>query len=130
MNQTPSMDEWLKEAKADPAASGIGMYLFHIGTVRITERAYARGDAETSRQVEGMNFSYDQKLVDEAIKETYRMDGIQYVRVWLNDGKISVGDDIMHVLVGGDIRPHVVDALQFLVDRIKKNCVKEEEIFG
>lgn len=130
MSKAPSMDEWLEEAKADPSAPGIGMYLFHIGTVRNTERAYARGDAETSRQVAGMDFSYDQKLVDEAIKETYRMDGIQYVRVWLNDGKLSVGDDIMHVIVGGDIRPHVVDALQFLVERIKHYCVKEEEIFG
>lgn len=129
MSKAPSMDEWLKEARADSSAPGIGMYLFHIGTVRNTERAYARGDAATSRQVEGMNFSYDQAQVDEAIKETYRMEGIQYVRVWLNSGQLAVGEDIMHVLVGGDIRPHVVDALQFLVERIKHDCAKEEEIF-
>ena len=34
----------------------------------------------------------------------------------------------MLVLIGGDIRPHVVDALQSLVGRIKTECVSEKEI--
>ena len=42
---------------------------------------------------------------------------------------MSVGDDIMFVLVGGDIRPHVIDALQSLVGEIKNHCVLEEEIY-
>ena len=49
------------------------------------------------------------------------------MEVWLNEGELSVGDDIMYVLIGGDIRPHVVDALQYLVGRIKSECVTEEE---
>nr|WP_320415657.1 hypothetical protein [Candidatus Contubernalis alkalaceticus] len=35
--------------------------------------------------------------------------------------------DIIYVLIGGDIRPHVVDALQFLVGKIKTECVTEIE---
>ncbi len=57
------------------------------------------------------------------------MPGICYVRVWLNQGELEPGDDMMRVLVGGDIRPHVIDALQALVEEIKSNCVKEKEIF-
>jgi len=34
----------------------------------------------------------------------------------------------MYVLIGGDIRPHVVDGLQYLVDRIKSECVTETEL--
>jgi hypothetical protein len=34
----------------------------------------------------------------------------------------------MYVMVGGDIRPRVIDALQDLVGRIKTECVTEEEI--
>ena len=49
------------------------------------------------------------------------------MRVWLNEGELKVGDDIMYVLVGGDIRPHVIDALQFLVEKIKTQCVVEIE---
>jgi hypothetical protein len=33
----------------------------------------------------------------------------------------------MYVLIGGDIRPKVIDALQFLVGKIKSECVKETE---
>ena len=33
----------------------------------------------------------------------------------------------MYVLIGGDIRPHVVDALQSLVGTLKKECVTETE---
>ena len=46
----------------------------------------------------------------------------------MNEGELSVGDDIMFVMVGGDIRPRVIEALQFLVDRIKTECVTEQEI--
>jgi molybdopterin synthase catalytic subunit len=55
------------------------------------------------------------------------MDGIFHVRVWLNEGRLELGDDIMYVLIGGDIRPHVIDALQFLVGKIKTECVTEIE---
>lgn len=65
--------------------------------------------------------------VSSIIEETYQMEGIYYIKVWLNDGELSVGDDIMYVLIGGDIRPHVVDALQYLVGRIKNECVTETE---
>ena len=54
---------------------------------------------------------------------------IFHVRVWLNEGKLSVGDDIMLVLIGGDIRPHVIDALQSLVGEIKNECVREQELY-
>jgi len=54
-------------------------------------------------------------------------EGIFHVRVWLNQGQLEVGDDIMYVLIGGDIRPHVIDALQFLVAKIKNECVTEIE---
>jgi len=34
------------------------------------------------------------------------------------------------VLIGGDIRPHVVDALQSLVGTLKNECVTEMEQHG
>jgi len=55
------------------------------------------------------------------------MEGIFHVKVWLNEGQLEVGDDIMYVLIGGDIRPRVIDALQFLVGKIKNECVIEIE---
>jgi len=124
----PSMDEWLREAKADPSAEKIGMYLTHNGTVRKTAKARVRSGDMNAENVTGMLFSYDEEKVAAAIDEAYKLDGIYYIKVWLNQGELQVGDDIMYVLIGGDIRPHVVDALQFLVERIKTTCVVETEL--
>ena len=62
------------------------------------------------------------------MEETRRLPGIYHVRVWLNRGELKVGDDLMRVLVGGDIRPHVIAALESLVGTLKRQCVTEEEL--
>ncbi|NLN88017.1 MAG: molybdenum cofactor biosynthesis protein MoaE [Syntrophomonadaceae bacterium] len=123
----PPVDEWLKEAKAHPMASQVGMYLIHNGVVRETPKAQVRQGLDDGSTVKGMEFAYDAAKVDEVIAETYNMEGIFYIKVWLNKGQLEVGDDIMYVLIGGDIRPHVIDALQFLVGKIKNECVTEIE---
>ena len=126
---SPSIDQWLKEAKADATADKIGMYLTHNGIVRQTAKATVR-EGKDMPEVTGMYFSYDEAKVNAAIEETYKMDGIYYIRVWLNQGNLTVGDDIMYVLIGGDIRPHIIDALQSLVGTIKNTCVVEEEKYA
>ena len=126
---SPSMDQWLREAKADPSAADCGMYLVHNGTVRQTAKAMVRQGAEDTLPVTGMRFAYDREKAAAAIEAAKGMEGIRYVRVWLNEGELSLGDDIMYVLIGGDIRPHVVDALQSLVGTLKNECVEELEIF-
>jgi molybdopterin synthase catalytic subunit len=126
--QRPSIDEWLAEAKASPEASQCGMFLTHVGSVRATPKQLVRGGVDDGTSVVGMNFSYDRAGVDAAIERAKQMEGIRIVRVWLNSGELSVGDDIMQVLIGGDIRPHVIDALQQLVGTIKNECVHEDEV--
>ena len=81
----PSVDQWLREAKADPAAVQCGMFLTHNGVVRITPKAQVR------EGVEGL-------------------------------GEV--------VLIGADIRPNCIDALQKLVGHIKNELVVEKEIFA
>ena len=123
----PSIDQWLKEAKAHESAAKIGMYLTHNGTVRQTAKARVRR-GEDAPDVSGMYFTYDQAKVDAAVAETYDLEGIYYVRAWLNEGELALGDDIMYVLIGGDIRPRVVECLQYLVGRLKNECVVEKEL--
>jgi len=126
---SPSMDAWLKEAKAHESAPKIGMYLTHNGTVRQSAKAKVRSGAEGTKPVRGMLFSYDEEKVNAIIQETYKLEGIYYIRVWLNEGELTMGDDIMYVLIGGDIRPRVIDALNYLVGRVKNECVVETEIY-
>lgn len=127
-NTKPSMDGWLAEAKELECAGKIGMFLLHNGIVRGTAKAQVR-QREASAPVTGMNFTYDRKKLQAVLDDAQRLEGIYHVRVWLNEGKLAVGDDIMYVLVGGDIRSRVVEGFEYIISRIKNECVTEQEIY-
>ena len=91
----PSVDAWLREAKADASAAGCGMYLTHNGVVRATPKSEARGietgGVAPGHRVGGMVFGFDADKVQAAIEATRAMPGIGYVRVWLASGVIPAG---------------------------------------
>ena len=126
----PSMDQWLKEAKQDPAAAQCGMFLAHNGVVRITPKAQVREGVEGLGEVAQVDFSYDTAGLEAAIADAKTWPGVYYVRVWLNEGALNVGDSIMYVLIGADIRPRCIDALQKLVGKIKNDLVVEKEVYA
>ena len=124
----PTFEKMMKEAKLSKNANKCGMFLLHNGVVRVDAKSKVREGKKNTKKIVGMNFDYDDKKVNMAIKNALKMKGIYYIKVWLNRGKLKVGDDIMLVLVGGDIRPRVIDCLQNLVGEIKSKCVVEHEI--
>ncbi len=117
--QRPSVDAWLDELKASPAAASTGMYLVHNGVVR--------GHSRDGRPVSGMTLTVDRERLAELVKSATLMEGVTAVRAWVNEGELAVGDDIMVVLVAGDVREHVFEALQALVRMIKAEVVEEVE---
>jgi molybdopterin synthase catalytic subunit len=77
-----------------------------------------------------VEFSYDAAGLEAACAEALSWPGVYYVRAWLNEGVLNVGDTIMFVLIGADIRPRCIDALQNLVGKIKNELVVEKEIYA
>ena len=65
----PSIDQWLKEAKADPKAAQCGMFLTHNGIVRITPKKQVREGVQGLGEVAKVQFSYDAEGVAAAEKE-------------------------------------------------------------
>ena len=124
----PSMDQWLAEAKASENADKCGMFLTHNGIVRSTAKAQVR-QGEEMPAVAQVDFSYDATGVEAAVAEALTWDGVYYVKVWLNEGVLEVGESIMYVLIGADIRPRCIDALQNLVGKIKNELVVEKEVY-
>ncbi len=116
----PQFETWLDEIKSGPDSSRIGMYLIHNGVVRGTRR--------DGTPVTGMDLTYDRERLSTIVAEISGRPGVVAVKVWINEGRLTVGDDIMRVLVGGDIRENVFGALQEMVRLIKTECVKESEI--
>ena len=113
------INERIERIKARPNASGIGMILAHQGIVRGSSRA---GDP-----VHGMLLHVDRRRFEEALAEARDWPGVIAVDGWVNEGDLRVGDDIMKVVVAGDIRENVFGALQRLVGIIKKEVVTESE---
>lgn len=124
------MDQWLEEAKASDVADQCGMFLVHNGVVRVTPKAQVREGKEGIGDVAQVEFSYDAAGVEAAIQEALTWKGVYYVKAWLNEGALSVGESIMYVLIGADIRPNCIDALQKLVGKIKNDLVVEKEIYA
>lgn len=126
----PSMDAWLAEAKQSENADQCGMFLVHNGIVRVTPKKQVREGIQGIGDVTAVQFSYDAEGVEAAIQEALTWPGVYYVRVWLNEGELSVGQSIMYVLIGADIRPNCIDALQKLVGHIKNDLVVEKEVYA
>ncbi len=116
----PDIDDWIRDVKSQPGSAAIGMILAHQGVVRGTSRS--------GEPVTGMSLATDFTRFEEVLAEAGTWPGVFAVRGWVNEGELSVGDDIMRLIVAGDIREHVFDGLQRLVSLIKTEVVSESEL--
>jgi len=66
-----------------------------------------------------MYLSYDAQRLDDIVQEIQKEKEFIEVRVWINKGRLKIGDDIMKVLVAGRFRTDVLPALEELVKELK-----------
>ena len=121
-------DFLLQTAKKSKNAANCGMFLIHNGVVRCTSKKSVRKSTKSIKKISKLDVSFDKSRVNEAIIKTLQRKGIYYCDVYINKGRLNVGDSIMYVVIGGDIRQRVVKALESLVEIIKCSCIKEIEI--
>ena len=107
--------------KRDPAFSeNVGMVLIHNGTVR----GWARGDHSPVNQIEVIA---DQNKIDQICSEVEKMEGIFKVVIEAHSGLMQPGDDLLFLIVAGDIRENVKPALALLLDRVKAEAISKKE---
>ena len=115
------IEKILEKIKEHPHSHRIGMIASHLGVVR--------GHSLDGRDVIGIEVVYDLDSIENIIKYIKKLPGIVEVMVKVNQGVLDVGDEILFVAVGGDIRENVFPALIKAVDMIKKNASRKREIF-
>lgn len=113
------IDKWIAEVRKQADPRELGMILVHNGLVRATSK--------DGRDVSGINLSQDRNRLAELIRHYSALEGIEAVRVWLNEGRLAVGDSIMYVLVAGRFRTDVLPAFEALIAAIKNEVVTEQE---
>lgn len=101
----------------DPAK--VGMITSHLGVVRATSR--------NGSEVTGLVVAYDQKAIQNVVNDIKNRPGIAEVLVETREGSLAVGDEILAVVVAGDIRENVFPALVTAVNRIKKEASRKKE---
>ncbi len=111
----------LKKIMEHPDSSGIGMIASHLGLVRGTSR--------DGRKVKGVEVSYDLEVLNDIVRYIKGLPGIIEVMVEVNNGLLNIGDEILFLAVGGDIRENVFPALEKGVNMIKKDSCTKKEIF-
>ena len=113
------VDRWLEDVKRKVDPSLLGMILVHNGVVR--------GTSKDGKPVTGMQLSYDQLKLHSFVERFKARDGIVDIKVWINEGTLKVGDDIMMLLVAGRLRTDVLPVFQELLSAIKNEIVIEKE---
>jgi molybdopterin synthase catalytic subunit len=96
-----------------------GMILCHNGVVRATSRD---GTAVT-----GVTVRADHDAIREVVAEQKKRPGIIEILVEVNEGDLKVGDDLLAIVVAGDIREHVIPVLADTLNLIKARGTKKTE---
>lgn len=111
----------INEMKKEPGfADNVGMVLVHNGVVR----GWSRKDRSN---VEHIDVSPDNEKIEIIRKEFENKPGIYRVAVEAKSGRLKPGDDLLFIIVAGDIRENVKPVLSDLLDRIKSEAVKKTE---
>ncbi|WP_147820114.1 molybdenum cofactor biosynthesis protein MoaE [Salidesulfovibrio onnuriiensis] len=110
--------------KREPGFSdNVGMVLVHNGIVR----GWSRADRSTVTAIE---ITPDYERMEEIRKEIEARKGIWRVVCKAHEGRMQPGDDVLFLIVAGDIRENVKAALSDLLDRVKAEAVTKREIFA
>lgn len=110
-----------KLKKKEGFADNVGMVLIHNGVVR----NWSRNDHST---VSALQVTPDQQKIEALRQEYLRKEGIFDIVIKALSGTFKPGDDLLYIIVAGDIRENVKPVLGELLNRIKSEAVTKKEI--
>lgn len=112
----------IDKIKKHPDYNRVGMILCHNGVVRGTSR--------DGRKVSGLKIAVDHTKLKKIINENKKRPGIVEILVEIAENKeLSVGDDVMFLVVAGDIRDNVIMTLNDTLNAIKTTVTKKTEFY-
>jgi molybdopterin synthase catalytic subunit len=113
------MNALINTIKTRPDYHKVGMILCHNGVVR--------GSSRDGSPVQKVTVRADRKAIDRIIAEQKERPGIIEILVEINEGDLDVGEDLLSIVVAGDIREHVIPVLTDTLNLIKAHGTKKTE---
>ncbi len=118
-----TLAQMMEKIKSHPDFHKAGMVLCHNGVVRETSR--------DGRRVTGLRVAVDEKRLGEVLDEKRKIPGIVDILVHIDKDKdLGVGDDVMYLIVAGDVRENVIGVLHETLDAIKSTVTRKTEFFS
>lgn len=112
----------IKQMKSTPGfVDNVGMVLVHNGVVR----AWSRDD---KKGVKCLEVTPDYEEIENIRQEFLNKPGIFDIVVEAKEGRFIPGDDLLYIIVAGDIRENVKPVLADLLDRVKSGPIRKKEI--
>lgn len=112
----------IQTIKQHPEYNTAGMILCHNGVVRRTSR--------DGREVTGLRVKVDHHRLEQVLSENKTRPGIVDILVDIaEDQDLAVGDDVMALVVAGDIREHVISVLSDTLNAIKTAVTSKTEYY-
>jgi molybdopterin synthase catalytic subunit len=102
-------------------ANNVGMVLVHNGVVRAWSR-------EDKQGVEYLEVIPDYEKIEAIRQEFLEKEGIFDIIIEAKSGRFQPGEDLLFIIVAGDIRENVKPVLADLLDKIKAEAVSKKEI--
>lgn len=117
-----NINEMITIIKNHPDFPKAGMVLCHNGVVRESSR--------DGKAVTGLSVEVDQAKLEAIVAKYKKTEGIVEILVEIaSDKPLSVGDDVMVLVVAGDIRETVIQTLADALNEIKSTVTKKTEFF-
>ena len=117
-----SLTRLIDNIKKHPDYHQAGMILCHNGVVRSTSR--------DGRKVSGLTITVNHDKLQKIIEANKQTPGIIEILVDINENRhLSVGDDVMFLVVAGDIRENVIQVLTDTLNAIKSTVTHKTEFF-
>ncbi len=101
----------------------VGMILIHNGVVR----QWSRKDHS---DVSDLEITVNHALIEELRQEYLKKPGIYEIIIETESGSFKPGDDLLFIIVAGDLREHIKPVLSELLDRVKAEAVSKNEVLS
>lgn len=103
---------------------------FHRAGMLLAHNGVVRGTSRDSRRVKGLRVGVDHWRLEQILAEQRQRPGIVDIRVAIaEDRDLAVGEDVMVLIVAGDVRENVIAVLSDTLNLIKTTVTEKTEYF-
>jgi molybdopterin synthase catalytic subunit len=116
------METLLQTIRKHPRFQDAGMILCHNGVVRGTSR--------DGRAVSGLRVHVDHARLEAVLAAGRRLPGIVDIQIVIAENRLlTVGEDVMLLVVAGDFRENVIAALEQTLNAVKTTVTHKTEFY-